>query len=68
MNIGDRIIRFVDIILDWFDRIKGYLEDASAFFEKLKDLILELVEYFNAQIDNYTDRKLATISEEHFFI
>lgn len=68
MNIGDRIISLVDKILSWFERIKQYLEDAAAFFEKLKDLIFELIEYFNTQIDNYADRELAAMSEEHFFI
>lgn len=68
MNLGDRIISFVDRILDFFELIKGYLRDAASFFEKLKDLILELVEYFNTQFDDYADKQIAILGEEHFFI
>ncbi|MTG97032.1 hypothetical protein NWE55_10415 [Myroides albus] len=68
MNIGDRLINWVDCILAWFDRIKGFLSNAVAFFEKLKDLILEYVEYFTKKVDEYTEEELQLLEEEHFFI
>ncbi|MDR2223311.1 MAG: hypothetical protein LBE34_11325 [Flavobacteriaceae bacterium] len=72
MNIGDYIIKFMDRILDIFNVIKGYLEDALGFFEKLKALILEVVDYFSDQldldIDELTEEDAALLEEEHFFI
>ncbi|MDR0227640.1 MAG: hypothetical protein LBI72_01015 [Flavobacteriaceae bacterium] len=72
MNIGDYIIKFMDRILDIFNTIKGYLEDALGFFEKLKSLILEVVEYFSDQldldIDELDEEDAALLEEEHFFI
>lgn len=68
MNYGDRIIAFVDRILDLFDMIKGYLDDALSFFEKLKDLIHELLEYVKVQFESQTDKDLRILEEEHFFI
>ncbi len=68
MNYGDKIIAFIDRILDLFDLVKGYLDNALAFFEKLKGLILDLVEYVADQFDSLTDRQLELLEEEHFFI
>lgn len=68
MNYGDKIIAFIDRILDLFDLVKGYLDNALAFFEKLKDLILDLVEYVTDQFNSLTDRQLELLEEEHFFI
>lgn len=68
MNYGDRIVAFVDQLLNYFELIKNYLDDALAFFEKLKDLILELVEYFKAQLETKGDKALKFLDEEHFFI
>lgn len=68
MNYGDKIVAFVNRILDFFDLIKGYLDDALSFFEKLKDLILELIEYVQVQFESHTDKELRLLEEEHFFI
>lgn len=75
MNLSDRLINFVDRILDLFKAIKGYLNNAVAFFERLKNMILEVVEYFKdriddtmSQLENLTDEQLLSLEEEHFFI
>lgn len=68
MSYGDKIIAFVDRVLDFFNLVKGYLDDALAFFEKLKDLILELVEYAKLHFESHPDRELKLLEEEHFFI
>ncbi|MEC4114377.1 hypothetical protein [Myroides pelagicus] len=68
MNIGDRLIKWVDCILAWFESIKGLLSNAVAFFEKIKALILEYVEYFTEKIDDFTEDELQLLEEEHFFI
>ncbi|MEC4116810.1 MULTISPECIES: hypothetical protein [Myroides] len=75
MNISDRLIDFVDRILDLFKAIKGYLNNAVAFFEKLKNMILEVVEYFKDRIEDavdrledLTDEQILSLEEEHFFI
>ncbi|MDR0194893.1 MAG: hypothetical protein LBI73_07190 [Myroides sp.] len=68
MDFGERLINFVDRILDLFNAIKGYLENAVAFFEKLKNKILELIEYFYDNVEEVTDENLKALEEEHFFI
>lgn len=68
MNIQDRILAFVDRILDLFNVIKGYLIDAIGFFEKLKNAILELVSYLGERIEEVTLEDLESLEEEHFFI
>lgn len=68
MNLGDRIIRFVDRILDFFNIIKGYLNNAVALFEKIKLAILELVEYLTQRVEEITEEEMQTLEEEHFFI
>lgn len=68
MNYGDKIVAFVDRVLDFFKLIKDYLDDALSFFEKLKDLILELVEYAKLHFETHTDKELKLLEEEHFFI
>ncbi|EPH09017.1 hypothetical protein HMPREF9713_02877 [Myroides odoratimimus CCUG 12700] len=68
MDLGERLINFVDTILDIFNAIKGYLENAVAFFEKLKNKILELLEYFTEQVEDITEENLKALEEEHFFI
>ncbi|WP_121966270.1 hypothetical protein [Myroides sp. N17-2] len=68
MDFGDRLINFVDRILDLFNAIKGYLDNAVAFFERLKDKILELVEYFTDRIEDITDESLQALEEEYTFI
>lgn len=68
MNLGDRIIRFVDRILDFFNIIKGYLDNAVALFEKIKLAILELVEYLTQRVEEITEEEMQTLEEEHFFI
>ncbi|AJA69040.1 hypothetical protein HX045_15620 [Myroides odoratimimus] len=68
MDLGERLINFVDTILDMFNAIKGYLENAVAFFEKLKNKILELLEYFTEQVEDITEENLKALEEEHFFI
>ncbi|MGL4582812.1 MAG: hypothetical protein ACRCVU_07505 [Flavobacterium sp.] len=68
MDFGDRLINFVDRILDLFNAIKGYLDNAVAFFERLKDKILELLEYFTDTIEDITDDSLQALEEEYTFI
>ncbi|MDM1348058.1 hypothetical protein HX017_12900 [Myroides marinus] len=68
MDFGERLINFVDRILDLFNAIKGYLENAVAFFEKLKNKILEIIEYFYDNVEEVTDENLKALEEEHFFI
>ncbi|KUF42083.1 hypothetical protein SAMN04488018_11429 [Myroides marinus] len=68
MDFGERLINFVDRILDLFNAIKGYLENAVAFFEKLKNKILDLIEYFYDNVEEVTDENLKALEEEHFFI
>lgn len=68
MDLGERLINFVDTILDMFNAIKGYLENAVAFFEKLKNKIIELLEYFTEQVEDITEGNLKALEEEHFFI
>lgn len=68
MNLGDRIIKFVDRILDFFNIIKGYLDNAVALFEKIKLAILELVEYLTQRVEEITEEEMQTLEEEHFFI
>ncbi|WP_025125517.1 hypothetical protein [Myroides odoratimimus] len=68
MDLGERLINFVDTILDMFNAIKDYLENAVAFFEKLKNKILELLEYFSEQVEDITEENLKALEEEHFFI
>ncbi|MCC9042817.1 hypothetical protein LNQ81_08980 [Myroides sp. M-43] len=68
MDFGERLINFVDRILDLFNAIKGYLDNAVTFFEKLKNKILELVEYFYENVEEITDENLKALEEEHFFI
>lgn len=68
MSIQDRILAFVDRILDLFNIIKGYLANAVAFFEKLKVAILELVSYMGERIEDITEEDLQVLEEEHFFI
>ncbi|AJH13891.1 MULTISPECIES: hypothetical protein [Myroides] len=68
MDLGERLINFVDTILDMFNAIKGYLENAVAFFEKLKNKIIELLEYFTEQVEDITEENLKALEEEHFFI
>lgn len=68
MNLGDRIIKFVDRILDFFNIIKGYLNNAVALFEKIKLAILELVEYLTQRVEEITEEEMQTLEEEHFFI
>ncbi|MHC5202931.1 hypothetical protein [Myroides sp. LJL119] len=68
MNIQDRILAFVDRILDLFHIIKDYLIDAIGFFEKLKNAILELVGYLSHKMEDITEQDLALLEEEHFFI
>ncbi|MHC5308856.1 hypothetical protein ACYSNM_02035 [Myroides sp. LJL116] len=68
MSIQDRILAFVDRILDLFNIIKGYLSNAVAFFEKLKNAILELVSYMGERIEDITEEDLQVLEEEHFFI
>lgn len=68
MDFGDRLINFVDRILDLFNAIKGYLDNAVAFFERLKDKILELLEYFTDTIEDITDESLKALEEEYTFI
>ncbi|MGG5570230.1 hypothetical protein [Myroides odoratimimus] len=68
MDLGERLINFVDTILDMFNAIKGYLENAVAFFKKLKNKILELLEYFTEQVEDITEENLKALEEEHFFI
>ena len=68
MDLGERLINFVDTILDMFNAIKGYIENAVAFFEKLKNKIIELLEYFTEQVEDITEENLKALEEEHFFI
>ncbi|WP_010249683.1 hypothetical protein [Myroides injenensis] len=68
MNLGDRIIRFVDRILDFFNIIKGYLDNAVALFEKIKLAVLELVDYLTQRVEEITEEEMQTLEEEHFFI
>ncbi|MDM1379278.1 hypothetical protein [Myroides marinus] len=68
MDFGERLINFVDRILDLFNAIKGYLENAVAFFEKLKNKILDIIEYFYDNVEEVTDENLKALEEEHFFI
>ncbi len=68
MNIQERILAFVDRILDLFNIIKDYLINAVAFFEKLRNAILELVSYLEDKIEDITEEELKVLEEEHFFI
>ena len=68
MNLGDKIIAFVDRILDLFNKIKGLLTNAIHFFERLKTWILEKVESFTNHIEEYTEEDLLALQEEHYFI
>ncbi|MBW3518112.1 hypothetical protein [Flavobacterium sp. NKUCC04_CG] len=77
MKYVDRIAAFIERMLDLFDLVKGYIEDALSFFEKLKELVLELLEYIKVQFDQLTndeneelrDEEIEQLLEqEHFFI
>lgn len=71
MNYTDIIIRIIDrcqIIYEWFVRLFGNVID---LFEKIKDFILELVEYIQekfsseVEIENFLKNY---IENEHIFV
>ena len=71
MNVGDYIVNLIDGILDFFQLIKDYLEDAVSIFEKIKDVVLDILDYFSAQMENLTEEAVALFEEaeeDHFFI
>ncbi|MGS4345350.1 hypothetical protein ACKUSY_07050 [Myroides odoratus] len=71
MNVGDYIVNLIDGILDFFQLIKDYLEDAVSIFEKIKDVVLDILDYFSAQMENFTEEAVALFEEaeeDHFFI
>ncbi|WP_410881487.1 hypothetical protein [Myroides sp. DW712] len=71
MNVGEYIVNLIDGILDFFQLIKDYLEDAVSIFEKIKDVVLDILDYFSAQMENLTEEAVALFEEaeeNHFFI
>ena len=71
MNVGEYIVNLIDGILDFFQLIKDYLEDAVSIFEKIKDVVLDILDYFSAQMENLTEEAVALFEEteeDHFFI
>lgn len=71
MNLGEYIVNLIDGILDFFQLIKDYLEDALSIFEKIKEVILDILDYFSAKIEDLTEEASTLFEdtdEEYFFI
>ncbi|WP_158962524.1 hypothetical protein [Myroides fluvii] len=71
MNVGEYIVKLIDGILDFFQLIKDYLDDALSIFEKIKEVILDIIDYFSAQIEDLTEEASALFQdteEDYFFI
>lgn len=70
MKIGDFITKIVDNILNFFKLIKGFLEDALAYFEKIKNYILETLDFYKDHFEDEIDPdqvEALTVSD-HYFI
>lgn len=71
MNVGEYIVNLIDGILDFFQLIKDYLDDALSIFEKIKEVILDIIEYFSTQIEDLAEEASALFEdteEDYFFI
>ncbi|EHQ41983.1 hypothetical protein [Myroides odoratus] len=71
MNLGEYIVNLIDGILDFFQLIKDYLEDALSIFEKIKEVVLDILDYFSAKIEDLTEEASTLFEdtdEEYFFI
>ncbi|MDM1046394.1 hypothetical protein HX004_16365 [Myroides sp. 1354] len=71
MNVGEYIVKLVDGILDFFQLIKDYLDDALSIFEKIKEVILDIIDYFSTQIEDLTEEASSLFEdaeEDYFFI
>lgn len=68
MNWEERIVGLIDSILDIFNVIRRYVDDALHIFEKLKTFILDLIKAIKDKLDHYIDKELEVLDEEHFFI
>jgi len=71
MNLGEYIVNLIDGILDFFQLIKDYLDDAWSIFEKIKEVVLDILDYFSAKIEDLTEEASTLFDdsdEDHFFI
>lgn len=71
MNVGEYIVNLIDGILDFFQLIKDYLDDALSIFEKIKEVVLDIIDYFSAKIEDLTEEAAALFEEaeeDYFFI
>jgi len=70
MNIGEYIVKLIDGILDFFNLIREYLDDAFVIFEKIKEVILDIIDYFKTKIEDFTQEASTFLddTEEHFFV
>ncbi|WHT38033.1 MULTISPECIES: hypothetical protein [Myroides] len=71
MNLGEYIVNLIDGILDFFQLIKDYLDDAWSIFEKIKEVVLDIIDYFSAKIEDLTEEASTLFDdsdEDHFFI
>jgi len=69
MNVGEYIVNLIDGILDFFQLIKDYLDNALSIFEKIKEVVLDILDYFSAKIEDLTEEAVSLFEEEdHFFI
>lgn len=68
MNWEERIVGLIDSILDIFNVIRRYVDDALHIFEKLKAFILDLIKAIKDKLDHYIVKELEVLDEEHFFI
>ncbi|MBB1140838.1 hypothetical protein [Myroides sp. WP-1] len=71
MNVGEYIIKLIDGILDFFQLIKDYLDDALHIFEKIKEVVLDIIDYFidtTEELSQESVKLFEDLEEDHFFI
>lgn len=73
MSKGDFIVNLIDNILDFFQLIKDYLDDALRVFEKIKEVILDIIDSFTNMIDDSNSYESILVGNEekeddYFFI
>ncbi|MGG5507762.1 MULTISPECIES: hypothetical protein [unclassified Myroides] len=71
MNVGEYIVKLIDGILDFFQLIKDYLDDALHIFEKIKEVVLDIIDYFLDHTGELLPESVALFEdqeEDYFFI